>query len=116
MQMKHRLPRAAPIVDHRAISIRERTLRGEFCGDELQVSQHRTILCGSFRKRDQMLSWADQDVRRRLRLNVLKREDLIVLVNYFGRDFFSADFAEQAVIHGSPLGRTGFNLFGFGFS
>jgi len=46
-----------------------------------------------------MLSWADKDMSGRLRLNVFKREDLIVLVNYFGRDFFSANFAEQTIVH-----------------
>src|ERR1700688_2303246 len=54
-----------------------------------------------------MFLWTDQDVSRRLRLNVLESEKIIVLVDDPGRYFFSCNSAEQAVIHyRAPLCRS----------
>jgi hypothetical protein len=46
-----------------------------------------------------MLSRADENVVRRLRLNILECEYFRVLVYEFRRNFFLSDFAEQAVVH-----------------
>jgi hypothetical protein len=46
-----------------------------------------------------MFPWTDQDVARRLRLDVLEGKHLVVFVDDFRRDFFSPNFAEQAVGH-----------------
>src|SRR5258706_6896831 len=46
-----------------------------------------------------MFPRANEDVRRRLRLNVFKREYFIVGIDEFRGNFFSADLAEQAIVH-----------------
>ena len=97
--MKNRLSRAASIIGHRAVTVREIAFRCKFRGDELHATEQRGVLGRSFRQRDQMLPRANQDVRRRLWLDVFKREYFIVGIDELRRNFFSADFAEQAIVH-----------------
>src|SRR5258705_6542062 len=49
-----------------------------------------------------MFPRANEDVRRRLRLNVFKREYFIVGIDELRGNFFAADFAEQAIVHEGP--------------
>src|SRR5882724_13038910 len=44
-----------------------------------------------------MLSWADQDVCRRLRVDIFERKYFIIFINQLRGNFFAADFAKQAV-------------------
>ena len=46
-----------------------------------------------------MLPRTEQDVDRRLRLDVLEGEDFRVLIDEFRRNFLASDFAEQAIVH-----------------
>src|ERR1044071_4528220 len=48
---------------------------------------------------DNMLLGDDQNVRRRLRLDVFKDESLLVFINFLGRNFAGDDLAEEAIGH-----------------
>src|ERR1700747_3656848 len=51
-----------------------------------------------------MFARDDENMRRRLRTNIFKREDVVILVHDLGRNLLRRDFAEQAFrAHGFPL-------------
>src|SRR5262249_3087011 len=60
-----------------------------------------------FQSRDVPLG-NDENVRRRLRIDVLKDEYFVVFIHLLRRDFPCDDFAEQAVVHESPPYRCSF--------
>src|ERR1700687_786038 len=103
MKVKHGLPRAASVVENGAVAVGQLALRCELRGNQLHASKHRRVLCRGFGQRDQVLPRADQEVGRRLRLDVFKREYFLVLIDQFRRDFFLADLAEQAIVHDGSL-------------
>src|SRR5665213_4601657 len=104
--MKHRLPCAAAVVEHRAVTCRKVALPCELCRDKLQLSQHGCIVGRRIRERNQMLARAQQDMAWRLRLNIFKRKNILVLINQFCWDFLVPDLAEQAIVHNQhPVSR-----------
>jgi hypothetical protein len=103
VQVKYRLASGAAVVQHGAVAGGQFALPGKFRGDELQLAQHGRVFRGGFRQRDDMLPWADEDVARRLGLNILESKNISVLVYEFLWDFFFSDFAEQAVVHEDSL-------------
>jgi len=54
MKVKHGLPRATSVIDNGAVAVGQLAVYSEFCGDQLQTSQHRGVLGRSFRERNQM--------------------------------------------------------------
>ena len=100
--MKNGLTRSSPIVQDRAVAVRQLALRGKFRGDKLQFAEHGRVLGGGIGQRSQMLARADEDVAGRLRLNILEGKNIRVFVYEFRGDFFFSDFAEKAVGHGVP--------------
>jgi hypothetical protein len=95
--MKYGLTSAPPIIQHGPVSTEQIELASELCRHKLQFTQNGLILGGGFVERCQVFSRADQNVRGRLRADVLEGEDVIILVNDFGRNLLGGDFAEKAV-------------------
>src|SRR5216683_222738 len=99
VQVKHRLPCPAPVVQHRAIAGSQFALTRKFRGDELQLAEHGCVLRGCISQGNKMFPWTNEDVAGRLRLNVLECKNIRVLVNKLRRYFFFSNLAEQAVVH-----------------
>ncbi len=99
MEMEYRLACAAAVVQHCAVPCCQFALARKFRGDQLQLAEHGRVLLSGFGQRYQMFPRADEDVTRRLRLNILEGKNIRVLVYEFRWDFFFPDFAEQAVVH-----------------
>src|SRR3974390_564905 len=98
MQMKHGLPRPAAIVENGPIPREQIALLGDLRRDHLQLSQQALIHMRSVVQRRKMLLGTDQNVRGRLRADVLKRKHIIILKHNFRWNFFRPDFAEQAIL------------------
>ena len=96
MKMKYRLTAVTISVDHDAIAVFSKTLFTSYAsGSKKKIAQFRRI--GSFVQRIDMLAGYHQDVRRRLRVKVIKRDAFFVLVNAFRWDFARNYLAENAV-------------------
>jgi len=96
VKMKHRLAPVTVSVDHDAIAVVGKTL---FTSDarSCQEKLAQFFRIGSFVQRIDMLAGYHQDVRRRLRVKVIKRDAFFVLVNAFRWDFARNYLAENAV-------------------
>src|SRR5579883_839304 len=97
MQMKHGLAGAAPGVHNRAISPEQIAFASQLRGDHLNLAKHRLVSRRCLVQRFEMSARANENVRGRLRVNVLKRENIGVLVHQFRRNLLAADFAEEAI-------------------
>src|SRR5579863_8534465 len=97
--MEYRLAGAAAVVQNCAIAGCQFALLRKFRSDELQLAEHGCVLLSGLCQRHDMFPRADEDVARRLRLNILEGKNIRILVDEFRRDFLASDFAEQAVIH-----------------
>src|ERR1700728_366855 len=97
VEMKHRLPRSRTNIEHGSISLLDVSLprnvgrRQMAAPDDLRV-----LRLGFFQSREMFLR-DDQHVRRRLRVDVVKREDVVVLVNFFRRNLAANDAAKKAI-------------------
>ena len=84
-------------VDDQAIAIREflgsRDLTS--CGDEM--AEHGGILRRGVGERGEVLFGDEQDVHRRLRVDVREGEDVVVLIEAIDGDGAGGDFAEEAI-------------------
>jgi hypothetical protein len=67
-------------------------------GADQDLSEERRVVRGVVHV-DEMLLRDQEDVRRRLRVDVLERQDPLVLVHLFRRDLARRDLAEKAVAH-----------------
>ena len=94
VEMKNRLAGAGTIVEDRAISIEQIAFSGELRGNQMQLADDRLILVRRVVKRNEVLSRDKQNVRRRLRADVLERENVRVFVDNFGWNLLRSDFAE----------------------
>src|SRR5713226_2263707 len=101
--MKNRLPRAAAVVDNRAITLQQIALARDLRCGELQLSQQALFLGGRIVQRRKVFLRANQDVRGRLRADVLKGENLVIFIGDLGKNLFPRNLAKQAVgAHGFP--------------
>src|SRR6516164_9954112 len=97
--MKDRLARIRSNVEHRAIPLLDATLAGDLRRNKVAVADNLGIFRGGFLDVDDVLFGNDQNVRRRLRLDVLKSVDAIVFEHLLGRNLAGNDLAEQTVGH-----------------
>ncbi len=68
-------------------------------GPQLQPAEKFPVAFFGLQKARDMPAGDDQDVCRGLRVDVTKRDHVIVLVDDVGRDLASGYFAEEAVLH-----------------
>src|SRR5215472_5507338 len=101
--MKDRLARIRSNVEHRAIPLLDVTLAGDLRRHQVAVANNLGILRHVFLDVDDVLFGNDQNVRRRLGLDVLKSVDAIVFEHLLRRNLAGNDLAEQTVGHGAML-------------
>lgn len=97
--MKHCLPGIRTVVEDRAISGGDAAFGRDLRGDEVQVADHRLVACSGFGERSEMLARDNQDVRGRLRIQILERHGLFVLMDKARRNLPGDDFTEDAIGH-----------------
>ena len=100
VQMENGLSRVRPYVVHRAKSVLQLALLGDFCGDQMGISDNLCIRLGQVIDTGNVFLGNNKDVRRRARFDVFKSEDLLIFVNFLRRYGARDDLAEEAVSHG----------------
>src|SRR5437879_7080339 len=81
MQMKDGLARPGTVIQDRAVAREELALARELRGHQLQLTKYGLIFRRGFGQRFKMLTRTNQDMRGRLRADVLKREEVGVFVD-----------------------------------
>jgi hypothetical protein len=100
MEMVDFLPAVSPTIDHRAVTVlRETFLFGDSTCRKQQFPADSQIVEREVVKRGNVAFGDDQDVRRCLRMDVAKRKDIIVFVDYRWFDLTGDHLTEQAVSH-----------------
>src|SRR5262249_37298215 len=100
VDVKHVLPAALSHIDRGApAGVGEPGIVRELRGDDEEVPGERGIGVRQVVQRRDVRPRADEDVRRRLRLDVGEGEGAVVLVDELRRDLTIADLAEEAVGH-----------------
>src|SRR5579859_1657839 len=97
MQMQNRLPRAAAVVQHRAIAFLQIQLASQLRSNELYLPQYRLLFRARFAQRSEMLTRANQNMRRCLRADILKSKNFIILIHHLRRNPLRRYFAKQAI-------------------
>lgn len=98
--MPDRLPAVLSLVDHHAIPV----LRDAFPTNDLtdrpvNRGEERTVRVGGHAQSLDMFSGNDEEMNRRLGIDVSKGDDVVVLKNDVGLDFASCNFTKNAVAH-----------------
>lgn len=95
MQVKNTLTRARPNVQHGAVSILDAAFARKFGGDEVTIANIIRIFRFRFFQAPNVPLRNDQDMGRRLRVDVFEGKSALVLVNLPGRRLSPDDSAEQ---------------------
>jgi hypothetical protein len=106
MKMENGLTSSTPVVEDGAIAGMKIPLRSEFSSNELEFAEQPLIFRGSVMKSSKVFARANQNVGGRLRADIFERENLLVFVNEFRRNFLGTDFAKKTmgVHHFTPEG------------
>src|SRR5215470_17580270 len=105
VQVEDGLASAAAGVDYRAVAALQFSFSRDLRGYHGHGSEHSFVFRARFCQRRKMLLGTNQNMRGRLRINVLEGKNVGVFIHHFGGNLFSCDFAEQAICaHGSPSG------------
>ena len=83
MKMKDGLAGACAVVEDRAIAREKIAFAGELRGDQMQLADHGLVFGLRVVQRNEMFSRAEQDVRGRLRADVLESENFGIFVDDF---------------------------------
>ena len=100
MEVWHRLTGVGAAVGNDPVSAwHQAVFLGKFAYDAEQMpNQSGVIFFNGVNGRD-FLFWYHQKMRRRLRIDVRKRQTFLVFVNYVGRDFPVDDSAKNCLFH-----------------
>src|SRR5208282_1769033 len=101
MQMHHILPADPPRVNDGAIAVGRSLLAGEPAGQRQNPPQHAHVFRCCVGQRCQVLFRHEHEMHRRLRVDVVEAENLLVLVHFTGWYLASGNLAEYAGIHSS---------------
>ena len=94
MQVKHGLSGTRANIQHRAVTVFDRTIPCDArCRQVAKADQFR-ILRGRFFQSGNMFFRDDQDMSRALRVNVFKGKNVIVFKHLLGRNFAANDPAK----------------------
>lgn len=97
MEVENRLSGARPDVEDGAVSLLDVALAGDLGGGEMAAADEFGVGgLGLFQSR-KMLFGNDENVRGRLRVDVFEGENVVVLVNFLGRNLAANDAAEEAI-------------------
>jgi hypothetical protein len=97
VQMKDGLAGATAVVEYRAIAGVKIALGGELRGNEQKSAQERLIAVLCVVESRKMPPGADENVCRRLGIDVFERKDVVIFVNELRGNFLGANFAEKTV-------------------
>jgi hypothetical protein len=100
MEMEHGLSCVGADVEHGAVSILDVALAGDLSGGKVTAADDLGVGCLSFFQSSKMFLGNDEHVRRGFRADVFKREDVVIFVNFFGRNFSANDAAEKTTAGG----------------
>ena len=99
VEVEHRLTGARPYVDHCPVSILDAALPGQMGGHQLAAANDIGILGDSFFQSADMFLGDNEYMSRRLGVNVLKGEGVVVFIDFAGGYLAPNNAAEQAVTH-----------------
>jgi hypothetical protein len=99
MKMEDGLTRAGAVIDQHSETGQEIPLSGQLGGNKMQAAEERRVGGQDVCERREVLPWADEDVRGRLRVNVFERKDLVVLEDNLRGNLPRSDLAEDAIVH-----------------
>jgi hypothetical protein len=103
MQVRHGLAGSFFTVDYQPIAIRNAQFRCKVPCHKVEMAQKSLVLHSDIVVRTNDLARDDQDVHGCLRVDVVKRDTMLVFVDYFGRYLLLDDFQENVVRqHGIP--------------
>ena len=98
VNMKHRLPgRCVTIHDHAVTFPGKALICCDLPGCQEQATDNGLVARRKIVDRCNMFTWNDNDMRRRLWVDIAKRDCLIGFVNNVRRNITGKNFAEQAV-------------------
>ncbi len=98
VDVKHRLPRAFAVVDDEAVAVGvEAEVVGEGGGADEGFAHRHCVGFGEVVERGDVASRDDEDVRRRLRVDVVEGDRVGVFEDFLRGDLAVGDAAEQAV-------------------
>ena len=100
MQVKNRLAGARAGVDDDAESASDCKLAGKLGGHAVEVADQRLVGGIGLERRRKVFARNDQQMHRRLRVDVVKGEAGIIGIGDFGGDLPVHDFAEEAGCYG----------------
>jgi hypothetical protein len=105
VKMLDRLTGAAPSIDNNAKAILGNAkIIGHARADAQEIAKQRLIIARSIIKRIHMFARDNQNVFRRLRINIMESHAPFILINNIGRLIASANSAKQTIIrHIIPL-------------
>jgi hypothetical protein len=103
MEMEDRLACVGANVVNRPKPVLKAAFSRDFGRYDLAITNQLHVRFGCLINAGDMFFWDNQDVRRRLRLDVLKDERFVVFINFFGGDFAGDDFAEETVGHNNEM-------------
>jgi hypothetical protein len=104
MNVGYGLPGPAPEVYHQPVTVfHTLILLYNLIYSQKKIGDNAGLVVRYFVQGSVMRLGNDQKVQRRLRVNIMKRESMLVFVNDFGRDLPGDDFTEQTVVHGFVL-------------
>ena len=98
--MRNGLTRVRAVVHHESKSVLKIQLFCDLAGNEEQVAEQGLVRGSGFANARNDLLWYDQQMDRRLRLDVMQHEAVFVLVLDFSGDFAGDNFFEEGW-HGS---------------
>lgn len=103
MQMIHRLPAVVAGVDDHAVALAEALVASDLRCSPEKVAEQGGVMCASFGEGDDVLARRDEDVHRRLRIDVGEGIALLVFIDRGGRNTSLDDFAEKATHDGTSV-------------
>ena len=99
VDVEHCLPGAAVAIEHRPVAVlRVPLILGDLCGARNQSAHHRRVPFLDVVQRRDVPAGDDEHMERRLRIDVLERQQLVVLVDDLRGDLAVGDLAEQTVV------------------
>jgi len=99
MQMKNGLPAGVIRIYHRAVPFFGKTLPArDLAGRQEKMAERFAVCFAGLIERGEMLARDDQNMRRRLRTDVVKGHAGLIFIDEFGRNFAPADLAENTIL------------------
>jgi len=84
-------------VDDQAVAVGEVLGAGDFHGCGEEMAEHGGVLRRGMGVGGEVLLGDEQDMDRRLRIDVREGEDVVILIEALGGDGTGCDFAEEAI-------------------